>query len=440
MKIFPNFLFFCVLTTQIFLFTNTAAAELIPTPSSPLPTQHLILYTNDENNAIFTEQMTNMQEFTIPKDTPKRPGYLFCGWATLPNAEIAEYQPGERLRTNAELFELYAVWRPEQAAFILLYNANGGSNPPEAQTAAGGSLFCEFLITDLEPQRLDFDFIGWSLTPDAAEADYFPGDIFFTLNKQNILYAVWQEKPKLLYTLVYNAENAENIPAKQNIEANSSGCTFQLSDQIPRRSGFIFLGWAKTPGANQPEYQPGADLQTVCHLTMLYAVWQKQNIFTYTLFFEANGGTKAPPKQTGQTSEPSYTFTIPAQKPQRFGYIFLGWSQTANAKTPDFQPDTELTIITEQLTLYAVWQQQTIPAPDLLYTLVYHANGGSNTPQTQLAYSNNPTHNFKISSQRPQRSGYSFLGWNTTADSTYAEYQPGDDFLTSQTENILFAV
>ena len=440
MKQLRSFLFICVLSTQIFLFTNHAAAELIPLPDSPLPTQHLILYINDGSDIIFTEQLTNMQEFIIPRDIPKRTGYTFFGWAHKPDAEIAEYQPGDYLRTNAEVFALYAVWRPEQSTFILFYDVNGGSNPPTAQTAPDGVLFCQFIITDSEPNRPGFDFIGWSLTPDATEAEYFSGDIFSTINKQNILYAVWQEQPKLVYTLVYNADDAENIPAVQSIESGISGCIFQLSDKIPQRSGYIFLGWAKSPNAERPEYQPGEKIQTVKTFTMLYAVWQEQPQFIYSLYFDANGGSDAPPAQIARTHEQYYTFTIPAQTPQRPGYIFLGWSQNPHAITPDFRPNTELTIITKELSLYAVWQQQITPEPEQLYILTYQANGGSNAPQTQLVYSTASTYTFKISDQKPQRDGYVFLGWNIIADDAYAEYQPGDDFLTNNTDNTLFAV
>lgn len=150
----------------------------------------------------------------------------------------------------------------------------------------------------------------------------FSGDIFSTINKQNILYAVWQEQPKLIYTLVYNADGAENIPAVQSIEAGISGCIFQLSDKIPQRSGYIFLGWAKSPDADRPEYQPGEKMQTVKTFTMLYAVWQEQPQFIYSLYFDANGGSNAPPAQIAQTHEQYYTFIIPAQTPQRPGYIF----------------------------------------------------------------------------------------------------------------------
>lgn len=433
MKFLQAILFICVFLTQIFLFVNNAPAETIP-----LPTQHLILYTNDGTGAMFTEQFTNMQEFVIPQDIPQRPGYTFFGWSNQADAEIAQYQPGYYMRTSAELIELYAVWRPAQDAFILFYDANGGINAPEMQFASADSLF--FTVSGQEPERPGYDFSGWSSSPDAAEAEYQAGDIFIIEAKQNVLYAIWQEQPKTCYYL-YFLPDTSSPPFLQISKEQAPGqCIFQIPPDIPQRTGYIFVGWATLPNSNKAEFQPGANFVTNRPFNQLYAVWQEQPPNNYTLFFDANGGSNAPAQQTGQTADTYYTFTIPAQIPQRPGYQFSGWSENPNATSPDFQPDSEITIITEKLTLYAVWRQETKPPPELIYTLVYQANGGVSAPQTQLAKSSEPNHIFIISKQQPKRDGFDFLGWHTDPTAAYPIYRPGDHFSTNQTENVLFAI
>ena len=55
------------------------------------------------------------------------------------------------------------------------------------------------------------------------------------------------------------------------------------------------------------------------------------------------------------------------------------------------------------------------------YTLSYNANGGSNAPSSQRVKANT---GFYLSSSKPTRSGYTFLGWSTNKNATSASYSP----------------
>ena len=70
------------------------------------------------------------------------------------------------------------------------------------------------------------------------------------------------------------------------------------------------------------------------------------------------------------------------------------------------------------------------------YTLSYDANGGSSAPSSQKADSGT---SLKLSTEKPSRSGYDFLGWATTKSAAKAEYQPGDT-LTLKENVTLYAV
>ncbi len=87
---------------------------------------------------------------------------------------------------------------------------------------------------------------------------------------------------------------------------------------------------------------------------------------TFTLKYDANGGTGAPNTETYTAKsqyEGSHTFTISSQKPTRDGYTFLGWSTNPNATTADRQPGGSI-VVTGTTTLYAVWETKTPPQPD----------------------------------------------------------------------------
>lgn len=61
-----------------------------------------------------------------------------------------------------------------------------------------------------------------------------------------------------------------------------------------------------------------------------------------------------------------------------------------------------------------------VPKPT--YTVSYNANGGSGAPGNQTKTWGS---NLTLSSTKPTRSGYNFLGWGTSSGATSASYQPG---------------
>ncbi len=72
---------------------------------------------------------------------------------------------------------------------------------------------------------------------------------------------------------------------------------------------------------------------------------------TYTLSYNANGGSGAPSAQTGNT-----TYTISYTEPSRSGYKFLGWSTSSNATYASYEGGDSVRL-TGNATLYAVWEK-----------------------------------------------------------------------------------
>ena len=68
------------------------------------------------------------------------------------------------------------------------------------------------------------------------------------------------------------------------------------------------------------------------------------------------------------------------------------------------------------------------------YTLTYNANGGSGAPSQQTG-----AVNYTISSVKPTRSGYTFLGWSQSSSATSATYKSGDS-ITVSANTTLYAV
>ena len=75
------------------------------------------------------------------------------------------------------------------ADYKLTYDANGGVNPPSSQTYTSSG---ERTISTYQPTRTDYHFRGWSLDPDAIEAQYQPGGKIM-VDSRITLYAVWYQ-------------------------------------------------------------------------------------------------------------------------------------------------------------------------------------------------------------------------------------------------------
>lgn len=85
---------------------------------------------------------------------------------------------------------------------------------------------------------------------------------------------------------------------------------------------------------------------------------------TYTLYYDANGGTGAPSDQAGYAYNASVTVNS-SVTPTRSGYTFLGWStsSTATGKDDAYDPG-DVFNITDDIILYAVWCRDLSDASD----------------------------------------------------------------------------
>lgn len=86
--------------------------------------------------------------------------------------------------------------------------------------------------------------------------------------------AVKTKKASTTVTVKYDANGGSEAPAAQSIAKNKSTA---LTKAYPVRSGYTFMGWAKSMNAKDVDYKAGASVKLSANTT-LYAVWSSSAI------------------------------------------------------------------------------------------------------------------------------------------------------------------
>ena len=200
------------------------------------------------------------------------------------------------------------------AYFTITYNANGGTGAPSSQTFSGSTT-----LSTVQPARVGYTFLGWSASSSAAAASYAPGAAY-SGNASVVLYAVWQANT---YTLSFHTNGQQVYPDIADSTVTYDSPYGELPVPGVLGGGYTFDGWFTAPTAGT---QVTSD--TIVKITdnqTLYAHWTAN---TYTITFDANGGTVSPSTKTVTYGQPIGALPTPVRQ----GYRFDGW-YTINVET-----------------------------------------------------------------------------------------------------------
>ena len=137
------------------------------------------------------------------------------------------------------------------------------TNAPVTLNAQWNNSTTTAAVTLPTPTRDDHVFLGWGTSSTASSG--VTGS--YTPSGNITLYAIWRQNN---HTVTYDANGGTGAPDPQ-IKVHGEALT--LSDTIPNRDGYVFLGWAADQTATEAEYQPSDSFTTDADTT-LYAVWE----------------------------------------------------------------------------------------------------------------------------------------------------------------------
>ena len=163
-------------------------------------------------------------------------------------------------------------------------------------------------------------------------------------------------------------------------------------------SGYQIVGWSKESNANPTTWSLNKSGTTACNKgSTIYLVAKNPNPttkYTYTLNYDANGGTGAPSADSWSTTDASiryHSFTVKNTVPTREGYVFKGWKANDGSDTiytggmtcavSQYGNDVVKNGNTWTRTLYAVWEEDAPAQPTPLDEAGVKALLGENAVQ-----------------------------------------------------------
>ncbi len=225
--------------------------------------------------------------------------------------------------------------------YTITFNANGGEGTMASQIYIYG---VEQALSANAFTREGYTFAGWATSADGEVAYIAHQSI--CVSTPMTLYAVWEVNT---YAVSFSANGGEGTMASQTF---THGVEQALSANAFTREGYTFAGWA-TSADGAVAYTAGQSISVTAPMT-LYAVWEAN---TYAVSFSANGGEGT---MYSQTFTHGVKQALSANAFTREGYTFAGWATSADGTV--VYTACQSISVTAPMTLYAVWEQQTIDA------------------------------------------------------------------------------
>ena len=300
----------------------------------------------------FNTQVLVANGSTVSRPTsPSKVGYTFAGWA--PEGQASYYNFNTPVTSD---ITLVAVWQTTQICTIT-FNLNGGYGD-----------FPDITINRLEkieepsakPAKAGNHFKYWALSTDLTKEYNWNN-----LVSENItLIAVWENFNRVVS---FNSNGGTAAPGTIILNVGDCVSDFEkmLNENQPERIGYTFEFWATSPTSNVAY---NLDLPVTNNLT-LYAIWR---INTYTVSFNLDGGSGSFPNKTINYGS---TVSKPAATPTKDGFTFKYWALSGQTTEYNFS-----TPVTSDITLVAIWEQDSCVAEGTLITLA----DGSQVPVENL--------------------------------------------------------
>lgn len=185
------------------------------------------------------------------------------------------------------------------------------------------------------------DVSDWSSSKWYARLSYHGGSSYYP--RFNLTYS--------------NRQYALSVPSVTGATVSGAGTyTWGTSVTVKctSKTGYSFVKWVLSGGSSATSTNPSYTFTMPTAATTATAVVQAN---TYTIRYNANGGSNAPSAHS-YTYAPSGVTYLSSTVPNRSGYRFLGWSLSSTATSASYSAGQAWNLSNaSNYTLYAVWEK-----------------------------------------------------------------------------------
>ncbi|CAN2228028.1 Listeria/Bacterioides repeat [Candidatus Nanopelagicaceae bacterium] len=337
-------------------------------------------------------------------------GYTFGGWSASASATT-----GATTGTPSSSLTYYAVWTPVTYTVTYATGSGTGSVPTEAGKNLGGTftLASGSAMTPPAPTNsgaTTYSFAYWN----DGTSNYSAGATYVMPANNVTLTAQWIA----IYNVTYNANGGvTSIASEQKTE--SATVTIGAA---ATRDGYTFGKWVAQSG---DQFDPGASTSVQNNRYLFTATW---TAIARSITYDINGGTgSAPTTLTGKTI--GQIITLDSTTATKAGYSFGGW--TINSIV--YPAGASYTIGNGNVAPVAVWNAAT-------YSISYNGNGStSGTAPAGGTFTTGGSYTAASNTGIFAKTGFTFAGWNTTANGDGTSYAEGATNVTATADLILYA-
>ena len=290
---------------------------------------------------------------------------------------------------------------------------------------------------------------GWEHAGWNTKSDSETGLTRYTVTGNVTLYAVYRKDITVTFVdfaqtykregSMYNNDTYALIDAPQ---CSTYGGWENVSDVTA--VGFNSRADITAEGAEKMEVKSGEEHLKIPDSITYYTVCRAD----VTLTYELNGGTEN--DTTKPVTKTVYCNAAAPQEVKGFklqlgesvkesvdldgythSYAFATWAQNSPESETRFPCNADY-VLKENTTMYAVWDETVTP---ITYYIEFDGNAGTaarNIPdKMEVQYGEEVV----LPEQKPERTGFTFMGWNTRTDGQGTEYQPQDTVKNLTTVN-----
>ena len=370
----------------------------------------------------------NMSDETFTYDETKaltgnkftRDGYTFAGWAKSATGEKA-YSDGDSVSNLAYsgTVTLYAVWTAN--TYTVKFNSNGGSGTMSDETFTYDQ---SKALTANAFTRTGYMFSGWNTSSDGNGTSYSDSASVKNLASADgssaTLYAQW----KIINTTVYETTNTLTNSKVQSGDYNT---VITLTDPTDAEEGKEFDKWEVTSGDGKVKYDTDNKVWNFTFGTSdTYIKAVYSDIGYKVLISNASNGAEEDYYLESSDGTDKYTLgstvTLPSQSVT--GYRHTGWSVSGDGGkgTLIVDKDSNGNVTSATYKIGSSDAKITAEFTPINYTVAFNSNTGYGNMNVQsFTYDTAKA----LTANTFTKTGYTFAGWNTTADGTGTSYADG---------------